>query len=560
MKFAEIQKIISGLYVRKEPSAGEYISVAQSLRVFEKAEFPVFVRPLKAAFVGSYTIQGLPDVCAARGIFHNIRMETYAAPYNQFTQQAVNASSGLEGFDPQIIYVMIDAPDIMDRKHLETVAQGFLGRTHARIIFFDFVSSPHAAPERVAQLNAWLQDISTIDARISVFDFAGFLNRVGVSEHWYTKYKDLGDLRLAPNGFVPLSEELMAFAVATAGNTKKCLVLDLDNTLWSGVVGEDGAMNVIPNRELQQYVLGLYEKGIILVINSKNNPEDAWEVFERNPNMLLKKNHFAALRINWQEKERNMMEIAQELNIGIESFVFVDDSGLEQERVRVAFPEVAVLPPELLMSFAGFHSFAVTEEDARRGEMYGEERMRKELLTSLPSEEEFLAALDLSLTIRRAHESDVARASQLTQKTNQFNLATRRYSEDEIRSRLQQDSWRIWVAEAKDRFGDYGTIGIVMIESQGDMWRIDNFLLSCRVLGRKIEEVLLHCMVDLAHRNAALRMVGEYISTPKNKQCEYFYLYNGFTASGTDEKIMTYKCVLADQKYVYPSFIKIILD
>ncbi|MDP3778973.1 MAG: hypothetical protein Q8R30_02950, partial [bacterium] len=253
-------------------------------------------------------------------------------------------------------------------------------------------------------------------------------------------------------------------------------------------------------------------------------------------------------------------EIADELNIGTESLVFADDSGLEQERVRMTFPEVAVLPPELLMHFAGFHSFTVTEEDARRGAMYGEERMRKELHAALPSEEEFLAALDLTLTIRRARESDVARASQLTQKTNQFNLATRKYSEDEIRSRLRQDSWRIWIAGAKDRFGDYGIIGIVMIESQGDTWRIDNFLLSCRVLGRKVEEALLHRMVDEAHCNAALRVVGEYISTPKNKQCEDFYSYNGFTASGADEKIITYDCVPADQKYAYPSFIKIILD
>ncbi|MDZ4285814.1 MAG: HAD-IIIC family phosphatase, partial [Candidatus Sungbacteria bacterium] len=484
-KFSQIQKDISKLYQDRNASVAGYTAAAIEI---EGKDIPSYFRTIRAAFLGSFTIQGLPDICIGRGIFHNLRIQPYLAPYNQFTQEVVNASSGLAGFDPQIAYVMIDAPDIMDTNHLQVVIQGLLQRTHARIIFFNFVSSTHAPPERVAELNAWLENASMRDARILVFDFSGFLNRVGIGEHWYTKYKDLGDLRLAPSAFVPLSEELMAFAVATAGNTKKCLVFDLDNTLWSGVVGEDGAMNVIPNRELQEYAVKLYEKGLILAINSKNNLEDALEVFEHNPNMVLKKNHFAALRINWQEKERNIAEIADELNIGTESLVFADDSGLEQERVRMTFPEVAVLPPELLMHFAGFHSFTVTEEDARRGAMYGEERMRKELHAALPSEEEFLAALDLTLTIRRARESDVARASQLTQKTNQFNLATRKYSEDEIRSRLRQDSWRIWIAGAKDRFGDYGIIGIVMIESQGDTWRIDNFLLSCRVLGRKVEE------------------------------------------------------------------------
>ncbi|MDP3779039.1 MAG: hypothetical protein Q8R30_03310, partial [bacterium] len=281
-KFSQIQKDISKLYQDRNASVAGYTAAAIEI---EGKDIPSYFRTIRAAFLGSFTIQGLPDICIGRGIFHNLRIQPYLAPYNQFTQEVVNASSGLAGFDPQIAYVMIDAPDIMDTNHLQVVIQGLLQRTHARIIFFNFVSSTHAPPERVAELNAWLENASMRDARISVFDFSGFLNRVGIGEHWYTKYKDLGDLRLAPSAFVPLSEELMAFAVATAGNTKKCLVFDLDNTLWSGVVGEDGAMNVIPNRELQEYAVKLYEKGIILAINSKNNLEDALEVFEHNPNM-----------------------------------------------------------------------------------------------------------------------------------------------------------------------------------------------------------------------------------------------------------------------------------
>lgn len=559
MLFAEIQKKISDSYQDPKASVAEYVLVAKALGEDDgKNMFPPYVRTLTCAFLASFTIQGLPEVCAARGIFHNLRMETYLAPYNQFTQEAINTESGLVRYDPQIVFVAVDAFDVMDANHLKTVARGLLDHTRAKIIFLNFVASPQVSPERVDELNTALADIEKNNSRVLVFDFAKFVNRIGSREHWYTKYKELGDLRLAPDAFVPLSEELMKYAVAMAGNTKKCLVLDLDNTLWKGIVGEDGITGIIPDKKLQEHILTLYEKGVILAVNSKNNDTDAREVFERHPDMILKEHHIAAWRANWQGKERNIAEIAQELDLGTDSFVFVDDSGFEQERVRSAFPEVAILPPELLANFAGFHSFKITQEDMRRGAMYVEERKRKEFHGSLPSEDEFLAALGLSLTIRKCLEGDVARASQLTQKTNQFNLSTRRYTEDDIRLRLTQDSWHVWIAEAKDRFGDYGIIGMAMVESKEDSWRIDNFLLSCRILGRKIEDVFVQSIVDDARKNAVSRVVGEFIPTSKNKQCEHFYRKNGFMVIDGNEKVTMYNCAPSNHAYSYPSCINII--
>lgn len=558
MQFSEIQKNISGLYQNPGASIADYLSLAKGLGGADSSkDMPSYIRRIRAAFLGSYTIQGLTEVCMARGVFHNVRMETYLASYNQFTQESINVESGLAEFNPQMVFAAVDAPEVMDAKHLETVARGILEHTKAKLIFFNFTTSAEVSLERAQELNIALAELEKKEKRIAVFDFAKFVDRIGTREYWYTKYKDLGDLRLAPDAFVPLSEELMKYAVAVAGNRKKCLVLDLDNTLWNGIIGEDGMDGIVPDRAIQEYIVKLYEKGIILAVDSKNNDADAREVFENHPDMVLRDHHIAAWRANWQPKDRNIAEIAQELDLGTDSFVFVDDSGLEQERVRTAFPEIAILPPKLLADFAGFHSFKITQEDTQRGAMYAEQRKRKEFRGSLPSEDEFLSSLGLSLAIRECSEKDITRVSQLTQKTNQFNLATRRYTEDEIRTRAQHDNWKIWVAEAKDRFGDYGIIGIAMVEQTGDTARIDNFLLSCRILGRKVEEVFLHATLDNATARGAQRVTGEFISTAKNKLCESFLADNRFTLASSGEKKSVYEWKPKHDAYVYPHFIQL---
>ncbi|MEK7083161.1 MAG: HAD-IIIC family phosphatase, partial [Patescibacteria group bacterium] len=427
------------------------------------------------------------------------------------------------------------------------------------IFFFNFMPSRQASEAHVQDMNAVLADLEKNEERIVIFDFVKFLDRIGTSNHWYTKYKELGDLRLAPAAFVPLSEELMRYAVARAGSTKKCLILDLDNTLWRGIIGEDGMAGIVPDRAVQEYIVALHEKGIILAVNSKNNAEDAREVFEHHPDMILKEHHIAVWRANWQGKERNMAEIAEELNLGTDGFVFIDDSKFEQERVKTVFPEIAILSSDLLTNFAGFYSFNITEEDMRRGAMYVEERKRKEFHGSLPSEDEFLSELGLSLVIRKCLEHDIVRVSKLTQKTNQFNVATRRYTPEEIRSRMQDDGWNIWVAEAKDRFGDYGIIGIAMVERLQDSARIDNFLLSCRILGRKVEEVFLHTIMDSACKDGVSRIIGEFIPTKKNILCESFFSDHGFGLVSSGENQYIYHWTPEGNSYMYPHFIEVML-
>lgn len=520
-KIGEIQTRVRLAHDDPETSLAELIQIAESVRVLEGNEFPPYFRTLKAAFLGSYTIQGLAEAVVARSIFHNVRLETYTAPYNQFTQEVLAAESNLYAFAPNLIFLLIDAREVVDFQHVASILDMLLERTKSHIIISNFLGG-----DTSQDLNGNLQKFEGKN-RVHIFDLARFLEEIGKEKYWYTKYMQLGDFRIAPAGFLPLSEELAKYIVARSGATKKCLVVDLDNTLWKGIVGEDGVDGVIPYKKLQMHILGLYERGIILAMNSKNNPEDVFEVFEKHKDMLLKKNHFVAWRINWESKDKNIAELAEELNLGTDSFVFADDDLFQREVVSGAFPEIAVLAPEALTQYAGFHAFLITEEDKRRGVMYAEERQRGELKKSLRTEEDFLRELAMQIDIRDVSEDNITRVSQLTQKTNQFNLTTRRYSEEEVRERIQK-GWKICTVSVTDRFGDYGIVGVVMIESKNNEWRIDNFLLSCRILGRRVEDRIVQDIKQKA-KNMGMHLIrAEYIPTAKNRQTEKFFDEEGF--------------------------------
>ena len=521
MKFQEIQQKITNLYADNDASVAAYLSCARAIDEMED-KMPLYVRPARAAFLSSFTIQGLADVCRAKAVFHNLSLHCFTAPYNQFTQSVLSAESDLYASNPQLIYLLIDAPDILDEKHLEDVVAMLTERTSAHMILFNFATSPATTKDRADVLNRHVEMLYKDNARITVFDIAGFLDRVGRDTCWYTKYAQMGDLRIAPNAFPALAEVLLSYAVGVAGNTKKCAVLDLDNTLWQGIVGEDGIDGIVPDVKLQNYLRERFEKGTILAINSKNNGDDALQVFERRSDMVLKKDHVAAWRINWESKEKNMHELAQELNLGTDSFVFIDDDPFQRELIGVAFPEIAVMPPERIFDYAGFFSFSVTEEDRRRGAMYTEERMRNELRHALRTEEDFLKELNLRVAIQDVLPATIARTSQLTQKTNQFNLTTRRYSEDDIK-RLAAQGWHVWTVAVSDRFGDYGIVGVIMVEPKENQWRIDTFLLSCRVLGRRVEHEVVRHLVKIAKEQRIAAIVAEYIPTPKNGQTKNFW-------------------------------------
>lgn len=319
---------------------------------------------------------------------------------------------------------------------------------------------------------------------------------------------------------------------------KKCIVLDLDNTLWGGIVGEDGieglALSLVaPGNSFiafQQALLDYYNRGIILAINSRNNPEDAWNVIRNHPNQILKEHHFAAARINWKDKATNIRDLAEELNIGLDSMVFLDDDPTNREMVKALIPEVTVpdLPTsptdytKFLNSLDYFSVEVLTNEDKMRGNLYVTERLRKEEEKNFASKDDFLTSLSLELHIYKNNDSCIPRLAQLTEKTNQFNVLKKPLSEEEIASYIQSSDHIIYHASLHDKFGDHGVILFALIDKEKDRWVIRSMLMSCRVFGRGVEDAFLSVLQEDAQKKGVdvIRILSE--ETPKNVPAREF--------------------------------------
>ena len=340
---------------------------------------------------------------------------------------------------------------------------------------------------------------------------------------------------------------------------RKCVVLDCDNTLWGGVVGEDGVDGIqigdeFPGsayRDFQKLLLHWRSQGVLLALASKNNEADVWEVFEKNGGMLLKREHISAWRINWEPKAENIPGIAADLNIGVDSLVFLDDNPMEIGYMREARPEVAsyALPEEpadivtALRALADFDRLEVTKEDRERAEMMQAERQRDALVGHL-SKDDFRKALGLKIDFFRAAPADLDRIAQLINKTNQFNLSTIRRSLDEVRTLAASDAHRIYGVKVSDKFGEYGLTGVLVAERvpAGKKWVVDTFLLSCRVLGRGVETALLAAVADDARADGAATLDAAFVPSAKNAPAALFLPNHGFQAAGENQ----WRIALAD--------------
>lgn len=323
---------------------------------------------------------------------------------------------------------------------------------------------------------------------------------------------------------------------------KKCLVLDLDNTLWGGIVGEDGidtlslSLDAPGNSYIafQQAILDHYNRGILLAINSRNNPEDAWNVIRNHPNMILKEHHFAASRINWNDKATNIRDIAKELNIGLDSIVFIDDDITNRELVKALVPEVETpdLPNDpkeytkFLHSLTYFNTDVITDEDKMRGNLYVTERLRKEQEKKFQSKEEFLKSLNLELTVHKDDAYVIPRLSQLTEKTNQFNTNKQVLDEQQLQEYIVSNSHRVFYGHLLDVFGDYGVICFALVDIQKDTWNIRLMLMSCRVFGREVEDAFLSEIIKQAHKEGALEITIDYTESDKNLPAKEFIQKN----------------------------------
>ena len=403
----------------------------------------------------------------------------------------------------------------------------------------------------VAEYNMALVQAEVEHSNVKLLDIREFTRKYPAQEVFDWKFWFISQMGMNPKLSKSFMEWFNRKLEQIAFKRKKCLVLDLDNTLWGGVLGEDGIEGIklggdypgIAYHFFQEALLELSKSGVILTVCSKNNEADVLEAWEKNPFMVLKKDNFATWRINWTDKATNIKELADELNIGLDSFVFIDDNPTERELIKQVLPMVEVpdfpaqpygLPvffKEIVEKY--FRVYSVTSEDKMKTEQYKANVQRVQAQRSFVDFDSFLESLDIQITIDAANEFNIPRIAQMTQKTNQFNLTTKRYTDADVRSFIQA-GWKIWCISVADKFGDNGISGCIIVKPtpspspQEGKLEIDTFLLSCRILGKGIEMAFLKKILFFLKEAGIVSVKADYYPTAKNVQVKDFYDRCGF--------------------------------
>jgi FkbH-like protein len=443
-------------------------------------------------------------------------------------------------------------------EYVRAILQGIRSQTKAMILWMGFERPVNPAlgivdlqmtsgqTATIQKLNTSIQKVLLSQENSYFVDLDLSLARLGSANYFDHRYWHIGRSPFTRMALYDIAAETFKYIRALKGANKKCIVLDCDNTLWGGVVGEDGlsgiklSSNSYPGSgyyEFQQEIVNLYHRGILVALCSKNNESEVWDVFRNHPDMVLKESHVACAKINWNDKASNLHQIAQELNIGVDSMVFVDDSEFEVNLVQQLIPEVETisLPSKrsteyrLILSSCGwFDTLALTQEDSDRGAMYSAERKRIQVKREFTSIEQYHQSLEMVVEFTFPDACAMPRIAQLTQKTNQFNFTTKRYTEADIASFAESECSDVFYMRLRDKFGNYGIVGVCVLSYENSEATIDSLLMSCRVLGRYVEDAFLHQALDLAHYRRCKIIWGLYCRTRKNSQVETYYIDRGF--------------------------------
>lgn len=482
----------------------------------------------------------------------------YQAPFKY--EQEVLASE-VRGYIQKLGYVLSQ----VDAK------KAFIALTMDILYNVRFTDDDYLLQKAVNEYNEALYEAERTHSNVKVLDISEFYRQFPASDLVDWKFYFISQMGLNPK----LHKEFKAWfdrkMESIALKRKKCLVLDLDNTLWGGVLGEDGIDGIkiggdYPGKAFlywQEALKQLEQNGVILAVCSKNNEQDVLEAWEKNPFNVLRKDDFSAYRINWTDKATNLRDIASELNIGLDSFVFVDDNPTERELIRQALPMVAVpefpeqpyMLPEFFkqMVFDYFKVYSVTDEDKKKTEQYKANAARAQAQASFADFDQFLESLDIQITLEPADEFNIPRIAQMTQKTNQFNLTTKRYTDADVRGFVDA-GWKIWCISVADRFGDNGITGCIMVNGT----EIDTFLLSCRILGKGIEQAFVKKALAMLKDEGNETMSASYIPTAKNAQVKDFWEKCGFACkSESEDGIKEYSIYLNEADLAIKDFYKI---
>jgi FkbH-like protein len=579
-------------------AAPAWIEAKTLWRKFNSEEAGDGSTDIRIGIAASFTAHNLIQFVGAPLLAAGYRPKIDAGPYNQLFQVCLDPQSHF-GAECDVIALLWRLEDLLadeiacvlrqDKDVWQRAAQKLDSLTAAisalRSTFAGMiVVSVPALPIGLAVGPLWLDNPTRLGAfhraivtqfienvgkleHIRLLDLDGIQRQVGYGASFDARQSYLYRQPFTDQFLHRAGAQLARIVLAARRPAKKCIVLDCDNTLWGGIVGEDGIDGIELGSEfpgsafcdLQRLLLHWRQQGIFLAILSKNNEADVWEVFDNHRGMVLSRRDISAWKINWLPKAENVAFIAKALNIGLDSLVFIDDSPMEIAYMRQAQPDVTSIllpddPAQFVSTLQGldlFDRLDITGEDLARVDMMRAERDREELGAKM-TKDDFLKVLDLRLEISPAKPDDFGRVTQLINKTNQFNLTTIRRTLEEVRSLARSQNHRIYSLRIWDKFGDYGLTGVVIIAISPDRatWMIDSLMLSCRVLGRGVEAALLAVLASDAGSAGATEFIGSYVPTKKNALCATFLPDHGFKQDGEQ-----WRLPLADAP-IFPAFIK----
>jgi FkbH-like protein len=535
----------------------------------------------RLGLLSNATTDFISPALVATALRYGVALECVSVPFGQVAQQALSPDSELNRSQPDAVLVALDFRGLPLRPtpgdataaqatvghvvdHLAAIREGIKQHGKAICIIQTLARPPEpyfgsldlVTPGTLRHLIDAVNRViasSLAGTEDLLLDVAGLAEAVGLAE-WHSPMEwNLARLPFA-SAFLPLYADHVCRVIgALRGKSRRCLVLDLDNTLWSGVIGDDGIEGIIIGQgdatgeahlAVQQAALSLRDRGVVLAVSSKNDDEIARLPFQKHPEMALREEHIAVFQANWHDKASNIRAIAEELSLGLDAIVFLDDNPTERGLVRRLLPQVAV--PELpadaslyartLMASGYFEAITFSAEDRNRADFYRDNARRIALQKKMGDVDAYLASLEMVISFRPFDDVGRARITQLINKSNQFNLTTRRYTEAEVRDVARDPNYYTLQVSLTDIYGDNGMISVVICQRCRSDWYIDTWLMSCRVLGRRVEDAILLEILEEARRRGIDRIIGVYRPTARNKMVEGHYAKLGFShmERGTD--------------------------
>lgn len=545
-----------------------------TLRKNLKKDFSSLTK-VRVALLGDTSTQFLNEALRATGYDKGLNVEIWEADYNRIDNEVFSTDSTLYAFNPDVVIIFKATHQLLnafskrtpearkqmasdEKAHLLAIHKAVTDRCSAKVILYNFYELDDAVfgsfankteesfLYQVRQLNFTLMQAAAGIPSLFICDMASIHNSAGQAAFFQPSLYINADMVLSVDILPAVAARTTALIGAMYGKLFKCIVLDLDNTLWGGIIGEDGLAHIQTGHlgigkaftQFQLWLKMLKERGIILTVCSKNELATAREPFEKHPDMVLTLDDFAVFTANWNNKAENIKNIATSLNIGTDAMVFIDDNPFERELVRKLIPDICV--PELpsdpadylvyLRSLNLFETVSFTGEDTARTELYKAEAQRTALKDVAMSEDDFLNSLNMTALTESFNAFNIPRVAQLSQRSNQFNLRTVRYTEDDLKRIANEPDYATFAFTLKDNFGDNGLIGVVVLKKEDDATLfIESWFMSCRVLKRTMENFTLNTIAAYAKENGYTTLKGAYIPTPKNQIVKEHYSSLGFT-------------------------------